>query len=370
MWRLSATNVFPHPAEPGAVFLPRSGRAWAKVPVMTRPRILVALGAVLAFALGPSACTDAGTPAASSGGGKSAEGGSGGANGQPATGGGGSAGQAGADPGPGPSGGSAGAGGGSGGAAGGADPGGGALAGAGGAGVDVDAGAGGAPGTPEDAGGAGSSEAGGGSAPDAVAANPPGAVVWNIDNLDSIGGKAVEVVGNPTVVDTPVGKGLAFDGEGDALFVEKHPLAGWGRFTVEIVFRPDGDGAFAQRFFHMSEGPGDNRVLFETRVMGGRWFLDVVVSSSRGSALVYKEDLLHPTDKFYAVAAVYDGKQVRSYVDGVLQTSGNVVFDPPRSGRTSIGVRINNRYFFKGVIQKARFTPEALTPEQLLRVTP
>lgn len=57
---------------------------------------------------------------------------------------------------------------------------------------------------------------------------PPAAAqtTWDIDNTTSIGGVAVvDVVGSPTVVPTPFGDGLRFDGN-DGLIVDANPIAG------------------------------------------------------------------------------------------------------------------------------------------------
>ena len=108
--------------------------------------------------------------------------------------------------------------------------------------------------------------------------------VWLIDNLESIDGHEIEVVGSPALIETPAGKAVEFDGEGDALFVDVHPLAGLEVFTVEAIFRPYADGLKEQRFFHMQEDGSDDRVLFETRLTDdNQWFLDTFIRSGEGS---------------------------------------------------------------------------------------
>src|SRR5436190_21793461 len=90
--------------------------------------------------------------------------------------------------------------------------------------------------------------------------------LWTFDRLDRIGGHATSVLGNPRLVDTPVGKAVEFDGVDDALMVDVHPLAGAATFTWEAIFRPDG-GDQAQRWLHLQETGTDNRMLFELRVV-------------------------------------------------------------------------------------------------------
>ena len=188
---------------------------------------------------------------------------------------------------------------------------------------------------------------------------------WTFDSLESLGGHAVEVLGDPQLVDSPLGRAIEFDGEEDALFLAVHPLAGARAFTWEVIFRPDGDGAAEQRFFHLQESGSQTRLLFETRLVEGGWYLDAFANSGESKALMAK-DKLHPTDRWYHVAQVYDGEEYRSYVNGVLQTKANLSLTPQKAGRTSAGVRINLVDYFKGAMRTARFTHQALTPDQFL----
>ena len=66
------------------------------------------------------------------------------------------------------------------------------------------------------------------------------------------------------------------------------------------------------------------------------------------------------------MALVYDGIAMRHYVDGKEELSGPLSVAPLGRGRTSIGVRMNRMYWFKGAILKARFTPRALSPQEFM----
>ena len=232
--------------------------------------------------------------------------------------------------------------------------------------TNVDADTGGAPGA-DAAGGASGVEAGADrvadSAPPVMAGD---SVVWNIDNLQMIGGLKVTVRGGPVVIDAPAGKAVQFDGNDDALLVDKHPLAGMAQFTAEIVFRPDPGGAQAQRWFHMEES-GGGRVLFETRLFGNDFAQDVFVESKGGNVALYDESKKHPLGAWYHVAAVIDGKRARHYVNGVEESNVALNFQAHGPGRTAIGMRINERYFFKGAIRQARFTPRVLAPAEFMK---
>ena len=104
----------------------------------------------------------------------------------------------------------------------------------------------------------------------------PGQTRWVFDRLSNIGGVDTMVEGDPTLVDSPYGKAVQFDGVDDRLVIGKHPLAGMGQFTFEALFRPDG-GVFAQRWFHLNEEdaapgapPSVTRILFRDPGQGRR----------------------------------------------------------------------------------------------------
>jgi 6-phosphogluconolactonase (cycloisomerase 2 family) len=218
-----------------------------------------------------------------------------------------------------------------------------------------------------------------------LAGQTAGQIVWTFDRLDNIGGMKTTVEGNPKVVDTPLGKAIEFDGVDDAIWIEKHPLAGASTFTFEAIFRPDG-GAFEQRWFHLAQRDSQNgllasadhpktgqdanpRFLFELRAVDNQWYLDAFVNGDGYNRALMFKDKLHPVGQWYHVAQTYDGKMFRSYVNGVLQGEAEIAFKPQGEGASSIGTRINRRNYFKGAVRQARFTPRALSPDQFLRLT-
>ncbi|NLD42950.1 MAG: LamG domain-containing protein [Chloroflexi bacterium] len=188
---------------------------------------------------------------------------------------------------------------------------------------------------------------------------------WYIDNLVSIGGHPVEVLGSPRVVTAPTGQGLWFEGAGDAVLLPAHPLEGAARYTAEVIFCPAAGGSPEQRFFHLQEAESDDRILFETRLTPhGTWYLDTFIKSGDASQAQLAREHEHPLDAWYHAALVYDGQEMRHYVNGALELAHPIVAAPPRAGQTSIGVRINRVCWFRGAICAARFTPEALSPAQ------
>ena len=217
------------------------------------------------------------------------------------------------------------------------------------------------------------------------------AITWRFDNLTRIGGTQVTTVGTPQVVDTSIGKAIHFEGHGntdssnpkaatagdpigDALFLNTAPLSGDATYTFEVIFRPSSKGAPAQRFFHMQDANSQSRRMFEIRIVNQQWCLDTVGidvghgPEQHGVTLVCDAAHLHPLDRWYAIAATYDGKTLRGYVDGELQGEIAVTLAPLPPGTTSVGTRIDKRDFFTGDVYSARFTPTVLPSVQFLKV--
>jgi hypothetical protein len=191
--------------------------------------------------------------------------------------------------------------------------------------------------------------------------------LWMFDRLDRIGGHPTTTLGNPHVIDAPGGRAVEFDGEHDALLVDVHPLAGAETFTWEAIFRPDG-GQSEQRWFHLQEAGSEHRMLFEIRVIEGQWCLDSYANSADGQKALMNRQSLHPLGAWYHVAAVYDGREFRNYVNGVQEGAAEIHLAPQGPGRTSVGVRMNLVNYFKGAIHLSRFTRRALSPSEFLRV--
>ena len=183
-------------------------------------------------------------------------------------------------------------------------------------------------------------------------ASPP--TVWRIDNVKSIGGHPVTVLGNPRVVQSERGPVVEFDGKADGLIIEANPLQGLREFTLEAEFWPAPGGPEEQRFVHVEEDGGTgNRALLETRMLpGGSWALDSFLKSGPSSLTLLEKSSSHAAGQWHTVTLVYDGREMTHSVNGKREASGAVTFAPLGPGRTSLGVRLNQVSWFKGRLRQ------------------
>lgn len=189
---------------------------------------------------------------------------------------------------------------------------------------------------------------------------------WRLEQADSVGGHAAEVMGGPTARVVGGRAALCFNGESDGLIVPLNPIEGWPRFTIEILFQPERDGPEEQRFLHIQD-EAQRRALIETRLITpDSWALDSFLYSTATDRLTLLDrSLTQPTDRWYWAALSYDGSVMTHYVNGTKQLAGAVNMAPMSAGRISFGVRQNLVHWFKGCLAEVRFTAAALPPERL-----
>jgi concanavalin A-like lectin/glucanase superfamily protein len=184
-------------------------------------------------------------------------------------------------------------------------------------------------------------------------------VEWRFDNLQRVGGRALTVVGQPTIVQTDRGPAIQFDGVDDGIEIDANPLSGRRRFTIEVVFQAAADGPAEQRFVHFEEPKTENRALIELRMTPeGRWALDTFLRSPEPGLALIDRSLTHSSGEWHTARLSYDGKTMVAFVDGARERSGEVPFTPLNGGRTSIGMRLNRVFWFKGIIHTVRILPE------------
>lgn len=188
--------------------------------------------------------------------------------------------------------------------------------------------------------------------------------LWNLAGfLD--GNPGVRVAGNPETKDCKYGKVVEFNGANDGIFLENTPLAGMDNFTIEAIFMPESGGNFEQRFFHSGEIRGD-RVLLEIRTTKTDWYFDAYVQSGDQKKALIDPSLLHQLDQWYHVACVVENGRISTYINGKKELEATLVFSPLLTGKTSIGVRLNEQSWFKGALSQIRISPKALKPKDFL----
>ncbi len=138
-------------------------------------------------------------------------------------------------------------------------------------------------------------------------------------------------------------------------------------FTIEVLFYPESGGNFEQRFFHTGEIRGD-RVLLEIRTTATDWYFDAFVQSGNQKMTLIDPTMLHPLNQWVHVAYVVDHGKLYTYINGQKELEGSIKFSPIQTGKTSIGVRLNEQSWFKGAISQIRISPKALKPKEFLNL--
>ena len=192
---------------------------------------------------------------------------------------------------------------------------------------------------------------------------------WNIDNTNRIGEQNTTKLGGPVIIETDKGIAVEFDGVDDGLIVDANPLSDAIEFTIEVVFKPYLSSLAPnkeQRFIHMQESD-NRRVLIELRLTNDdQWFLDTFIKGDASSKALYAENFPHPIGNWYHAALVYENGEMRHFVNGIEELSGEVRYLPMQTGKTSVGVRLNQRSWYKGAIRKLKVTHRALIPEEFM----
>jgi hypothetical protein len=191
---------------------------------------------------------------------------------------------------------------------------------------------------------------------------------WNIDALDRITEHPVTLLGDPGVIESPVGRAVQFDGIDDGLIIKANPVKGASAFTIEVIFRPDSSypDNKAQRFVHFQNPNNeDRRILIETRLTpDNQWFLDTFIKSETSSKTLFASEFKHPVGPWYHAALVFENKRMKHFVNGKEELTGTVDFLQIENGYVSLGVRMNQKYWFKGAIYKLKVTHRALSPAE------
>jgi hypothetical protein len=149
----------------------------------------------------------------------------------------------------------------------------------------------------------------------------------------------------------------SFNGEEDGLFLHYNPLGSTRCFSVSIMIKPSHDGPFEQRFFHIQDVGSDDRFLMEIRMLkNGKWYADSYFEFQGRSVMLQEPHLLHESCKWHNIKVSYDGTMFTHMIDDTIEASK--LFPEaklPEVGITSIGMRVNRVYPFKGKIGSIQF---------------
>jgi len=195
--------------------------------------------------------------------------------------------------------------------------------------------------------------------------------VWSFDSLSNIKGNAVEQLGQPKIVDTPLGKAVSFDGDGDRLLVNANPLGDATEFTIEIIFKAN--DVFPKnhepRVFHI-ESPDNpaRRITIELRLNDKKqWYFDAFIKSEKSQFTLIDPTKVHPVGEWVHAAMTYKNREFVSYVNGKKELTGEVDYlTIPASAKTSVGARMNQIHWFNGDVLQVRVTKKLLKPNEFL----
>ncbi len=193
--------------------------------------------------------------------------------------------------------------------------------------------------------------------------------VWKLDNLEKVGGHPTTVIGGAHVARHADLKAAHFDGFDDAILVHSNPVEGLSAFTIEVLICPAPDGMAEQRFVHIQQHANSLvRIMIETRLApDGQWCLDTALFSPTSNHVLIDRTKLHPANRWAWVALRYDGNTISNFVNGELESQGEMEFPPMKAGQTTIGVRHNLVSWYKGAIREVRIHPTAVPQKQLNR---
>lgn len=194
-------------------------------------------------------------------------------------------------------------------------------------------------------------------------------ITWKLYDPENIGGHKTTISGNPFVVKNDTLTCIYFNGKNDGIEVPVIPMEGWPKFTIEAMINPSSSGPVEPRFLHF-EDAAQNRGTLEIRITPGKkWYLDAFLkngATGKGFALI-DSTKLHATDQWYWVAMVYDGRTMKSFVNGQQELQKEFSFPVLTGGKLSLGVRLNKVNWFQGKICELRFHRGALIDKRLQR---
>lgn len=185
------------------------------------------------------------------------------------------------------------------------------------------------------------------------------------------------LVNGPAWTSGKIDGGLSFDGTDDYVDVSDNPSLRFGQhdsFTIAFWARPIGTG---QGFAVSKMRTGGANGVFGYQVYwspSGNWCF-LIDSAGYNQTYLWTSENSAPEDNWYHVAAVYDNKDMKIYLNG--QLDGHTSFSYNASGtpdkNLAIGVRSFDttlEQYFKGKLDDIRIYNQALNANEVAALVP
>lgn len=185
-------------------------------------------------------------------------------------------------------------------------------------------------------------------------------VAWEIDSVDEIAGNPTEVSGAPLVKTSEEKEVVEFNGKNDGLLIKSNPVEGWNNFLIEVDIKPypGFPENVEQRFLHIQDPENENRrILIELRLNENQeWYGDWFIKTENETLTLVDPTKTHPLNEWATISLEYKNGEVTGLVNGEIQAQGHIKYLSPGPGaHTSIGTRMDQRSWYKGVIKEVRF---------------
>jgi hypothetical protein len=187
------------------------------------------------------------------------------------------------------------------------------------------------------------------------------------------------VDGNPIIIDTDMGQAVKFDGNGDMLTVDAAPVGSATEFTIEVIFKPDGNALNITNqprflcFWDPADASAGPRMTIEIRVTASnQWYFDGFLKTDASNLTLIDATKTHPTDNWMHAAVVYQNKNFNTYVNGIQELTGALNYTAKAlntTGKVSLGARFNKTNWYSGIIKTVKITQGALTPAEFITNT-
>ncbi|MCC5788572.1 MAG: hypothetical protein JJT75_02975 [Opitutales bacterium] len=160
---------------------------------------------------------------------------------------------------------------------------------------------------------------------------------------------------------------VLFNGREDQIVIPGNPLSKAREFTLEALFFPFAEGEEEQRFVHLQNEKGEDRILLETRLTEDRqhWYGDTIIAAGEQITFLNDPQKLHPTGAWATMALRFANGQMEQWVNRQQELTAPAEYQPWAVGRISLGQRLNRISPFAGSLAALRFADFPRAPQDL-----